>query len=224
MPVIGASNKEKYLSMSGEQPYLPRPGVSEQAIVEEMLNNGESEHWEKCLDFVKLQVDKKAKNLSWSSQEEIIREVMYKIVKSLPDFRFECKLKSWLYPMIKRCIVDEYRRIQQKERNHVPLVVVSTEDEHGGEEIGKIAINSLSIEEAFEISERMRNVVDALLEYVNTHGNSMRNLQIVKMVLFEGHTQAEAAKALGCDVGVVSYVVREAKQYAKKIEYKEHKP
>jgi RNA polymerase sigma factor (sigma-70 family) len=201
--------------MSGEQPYLPRPGVSEREIVEEMRGNRNSEHWQQCLEFVRLQVSKKAKNLSWSSQEKIVQEVMYKIVKFLPDFRFECKLKSWLYPMIKNCTVDEYRRCLREDRLHVRLVATSTEGEHEGEELEKIAANSLSIEESFEINERMRNGMAALLEYANTHRNSVRNTQIIEMVIGEGRTQAEAARAVGCDPGVVNYVIDEAQRYAR---------
>jgi RNA polymerase sigma factor (sigma-70 family) len=206
--------------MPGEQPYLPQPGVSEQAIVEEMLRNREAGHWKKCNEFVTRQVHLKAKNFSWSSQEEIIQEVMYRIARYLPNFRFECALKTWLFQIIGRCIVDEHRYLQHKERLQIPLVDTFTEADYEGEELKTIAANFISIEESFEISEKMRNVVTALLEYASTHANSMRNLQIVRMVILEGHTQAEAAKKLGCDVGVVSYVVREAKSYAKKTEHK----
>src|SRR6266516_7947312 len=95
--------------MPGEQPYLPQPGVSERLIVEEMLRNRDSEHWMQCDQFVKRQVYIKAKNLSWSSQEEVIQEVMYRIARNLPEFRFECAFKTWLYQIISSRIVDEHR-------------------------------------------------------------------------------------------------------------------
>jgi len=79
--------------MPGEQPYLPRPGISEQSIVEEMMRNRDSEHWKPCNDFVKHQVYIRAKNSSWSSQEEIIQESMYRVARHLSDFRFEWLLK-----------------------------------------------------------------------------------------------------------------------------------
>lgn len=206
--------------MSREYPYLFLPGVSEPEIIEEMLRNRDSEHWTKCYDFVTRKVHLRANNFSWSSQEEIVQEVMYKIYRYLPDFRFKCSFKSWLYYIIEHCIADEHRRLEHKERLHVPFVEIFTEGEHEGEELKGIATNST--EESFEKIEKWRNVVNAILEYANTSRDPVRNRQIIKMVLFEERTQTETAKVVGCDIGVVNYVVSEARRYVRK--KMDHKP
>src|SRR5436309_14914661 len=105
--------------MQGEYPYLYQPGASEQAIVEEMIRNPGSELWKKCHEFVTQKVHFKARNFHWDRQEEIIQEAMYKIARSLPGFRFECSLKSWVWTIIASCIADEYRHLRRVEKFNV---------------------------------------------------------------------------------------------------------
>ncbi len=49
--------------MPNEQPYLPRPGMGEQAVVADMIRDPDSLHWKECLNFVKLCVHAKARNI-----------------------------------------------------------------------------------------------------------------------------------------------------------------
>ncbi len=199
--------------MPGEQPYLPEPGVDERSIIEEMIRNRDAKHWEKCNAFVMLHVYAKAKNILRSDQEEIIQDSMYKVTRYLPSFRFECTFRSWLYQIIEHCIADKYRKLRNEEWHHVPLTNPIDEKDHDGEELK--AIEERSTEEVFEIHEKIRNGIAALLEYASTHSNPVRDRAIIQMVILEGHTQVETARTVGCDVGVVGYVVREAQRYAR---------
>src|SRR5438128_1358746 len=104
--------------MSEDQPYLPRSGADERSIVDEMIHDRHSKHWDKCSEYVKRWVYAKAKNIPKNLQEEIIQEVLYKVTRYLPYFRFQCALKTWLNQIIEHCIIDGLRN---EGRSHFPL-------------------------------------------------------------------------------------------------------
>lgn len=199
--------------MSNGQPYLPRSGVDERVIIEEMIRDRHSKDWEACNNFVKRCVYSKAKNIPSNRHEDIIQEVMYKVTKYLPHFRFQCTFKTWLNQIIESCIINVYRRLQNERPYQSPLV--DPPNESDSEREGPHASEAKSAEEAFETNNEILNGIAALLEYANTHSNPIRDRLILRMVLFEGQTHAEAAKAAGCHAPVVGYVVREAQRYAR---------
>jgi len=205
--------------MPNEQPYLPRPGIDERTVAKEMISDQYPEHWEECSKFVKRRVHAKAKNIPDSLHEDIIQEAMYKVTKSLEHFRFECTLKTWVNLIIERCIIDEHRRLRNEERSHVPLTDQSNESDLEGE--GLTTSEVKSAEDALMTNDEIRNGWAACLEYASTHANPIRNQLIIWMVIHEGKTHAEAARAAGCNAPVVGYVVREAQRYAR--EKMEHK-
>lgn len=204
--------------MSGEQPYMQGQGTDEKLVVEEMIRNSNSKHWEQCLEFVKPRVYAKTKNVPREDQEEIVQEVMCKVVKYLPSFRFECTFRTWLFPIIDHCIKDKYRAdahhgFLYEERLYQIFAELLDEGDSTGEEFR--AKEELSAEEVFEIYEKIRNGLKALQEYVRTRSNRERNGLIIQTVILEEHTYGEAARRADCDEGVVGYIVREAKRYAR---------
>ncbi|SRR5260221_12470979 len=199
--------------MSNGQPYLPKSGMDERLVVEEMIRDRHSKHWEEFSNFVKRCVYAKAKNILNNHQEDIIQEIMYKVTKYLPHFRFQCALKTWLNQIIESCIIDAYRRLQNEGPYQSLLAYPPNESDREGEELN--ASEAKSAEDAFETNHEIRNGITALLEYANTHSNPIRDRLILRMVIFEGQTHAEAAKAAGCHAPVVGYVVREAQRYAR---------
>ena len=205
--------------MTEDKPYLPGPEADERAVVEEMIRDPDSKHWEECNEFVKQRVYAKAKNIPNDFLEEISQEAMYKVARALPGFQFHCAFKTWLNPIIENCIIDMYRRLR-KERNTTALEEPSNDDDRQDEPFP--ISEAETTEEAFMIKEDLRNALAALVEYTNAHSNSDRNRLIIRMVLFEEHTHAETAKAAGCNPPVVSYVIRQAQRYAR--ERKGHKP
>jgi RNA polymerase sigma factor (sigma-70 family) len=199
--------------MPNEQPYLPRPGMDERAIAREMIRDKLSVHWEACSNFVNHCVNAKAKNIPIDYREDIAQEVMHKVKNGLPGFRFESTLKCWVNVIIERCIIDTRRRLRKEEITHVPLTDQTYESDREGE--GFTRDEEKSAEDAFMINDKIRGGWIALLEYAHTHGNSIRNQLIIRMVIYEGRTYAEAAKVAGCTEPVVGYVVREAQRYAR---------
>jgi RNA polymerase sigma factor (sigma-70 family) len=195
------------------------PGTDEKSVVEEMLLDRDSKQWEECSKFVKRCVHIKAKNIPSHLQDEISQEIMYKVTKHLPNFHFECTLKTWLNTIIQHCIIDTYRKRPKEGHFNVPLGNLYNESDHEGEVVMVSEIKSA--EDVFETNDDVRHALSALLEYTNAHSNPIRNRLIIKMVIFEGYTHVEAAKAAGCNAPVVSYVIREAQRYAR--EKMEHK-
>ena len=200
--------------MPNDQPYLPRPGIDEQMVVVEMLRNQHSPHWGECRNFVKRRVYAKAKDTSDSLCEDIIQEVMLRVWKYLPHFRFECTLKTWLAPIIDHCIVDVHRKPQNEVSYHFHFAISPSESDYEGEEPG--TGEEKSAEEIFIIDDEIDEGWAACLEYARTHANPIRNHLIIVMVIREGHSHAEAAEAAGCSPAVVGFVVREAQKYARK--------
>lgn len=195
------------------QPYLPRPGIDEQTVAKEMISNQHPEHWEECSNFVKRCVYANAKNIPDSLHEDIIQETMYKITKYLPHFRFQCSLKTWINRIIVSCIITEHRKLQNVAPYHFHLADAPDESDHEDEEPG--TSEEKSAEEVFMTNDEIHNGWAACLEYASTHANAIRNQLIIWMVIHEGQTRAEAARAAGCNVPVVDYVVREAQRYAR---------
>ena len=199
--------------MSKDQPYLPHAGDDEQVIVNEMIRDLGHEHWEKCYMFVKKAVYARATNILHDSRDDIVQEILVKITKYLPYFRFQCALKTWVNQIIEHHLIDEYRK-RRNERPHHPMIV----DPPGEADVEspKAATSQVfSAEETFEIHEHIRLGMAALLEYANTHANPTRTRHVIRMVCFEGKTYEEAALAAGCNPPVVGYIIREAQRFAR---------
>src|SRR5579859_7529564 len=200
--------------MSKDQPYLSRPGVvDERVIVEEMIRGQRHEHWDECYKFVQKCVYAHAKNLPHHLLDDIVQEIMFKITKYLPHFRYQCALTTWMNAIINNHIIDEYRKLR-KEGPHLPLSI-NPPGETDAESLESGTSEVASTEETFELREKIRLGTEALQEYAYTHSNPIRNRLIIQMVVFEGKTYEEAAKDAGCNAPVVGYVVREAQQHAR---------
>jgi DNA-directed RNA polymerase specialized sigma24 family protein len=157
------------------------PGMDERGIVEEMLHDPTSYHWQEYYKLVQRYVYAKTETLPSNLQDDIIQEVMYKVAKYLPRFRFRCVLKKWLNQVVEGCIIDA-RRWQNKGQPCPPLDIIDplNEDESFYGEVGK------SAEDMYETSDETRNRVMALLEYVNIHPNSVRNRLIIRWSSLKG--------------------------------------
>jgi RNA polymerase sigma factor (sigma-70 family) len=204
--------------MTENEPYRLWMERDERAVVAEMLRDPGSKHWEECSAFVKKRVYAKVTDLPNHYRDEITQEVSLKVSRSLPTFKFQCAFKNWLTVIIENCITDMRRKLR-KEKNTVALGNPFTEDEHDSVAFpvseARAVEKTKSAEEAFIINEDLRRAFELMEEYVNAHANAIRNRQIIRMVIEEGHTHEETAKAVGCNPPVVSYVVRVVQKYVR---------
>lgn len=195
----------------------------EEAIILEMLNDCESPYWKECLLLVQKRVYGKAKNIPGDDWDDIVQEVMIKVVKNLPSFRLECTFRSWLYQIVTNSIRDMYRA----HKRHDPsgevecqkTSLVSWDD--GDFEIEEhLAIKAASVEDTSIRKEEVRECWEAAREYAFTHRKAARNQEILRMVMIGGYSYIEAAQKTGCHPTVAGYVVREAQDYVRrKMEY-----
>jgi RNA polymerase sigma factor (sigma-70 family) len=196
--------------MTGDNAGSHWPGTDERAVTEEMLRDRYSKHWEECRKVVKQRVYVRAKNIPTNRRDEIIQEVMVKMVRYLPGFHFHCALKTWLSFIIESCIIDVHRNV----RNEGQFVARPGDSLNENDYEGDFS-EAWSAEDTFILNEELRDAIAALLEYTNMHSNPIRDRLIVRMVIFEGHNHIETAKVAGCSAPVVGYVVREAQRYAR---------
>lgn len=204
--------------MTEGKPHRLWPGDDERSVVEAMIRDRDSKHWEECNRLVRQRVPIQAKNIPSNRHEEIIQEAMYKVVKYLPEFRFQSTLRTWLNAIIVSCIIDMYR----KRRREMQIILWGDLLDDDGHEsvtlstgIARLIGQANAAEDDFFIEEDFRRAVELLIEYVNTHAKPERNKQILWMVLFEKRTHEETAKVVGCKPPVVGYVVREAQRYVR---------
>lgn len=203
--------------------YLSWPGSDDELVVREMLIDPISEQWYDCHTFVMKLVQGQAKNISRDSWEDITQDVMMRIHHSLPSFKHQCKLRTWVYGIVHSCVIDAYRKNMRIEPfttslNNPP----GTPD---GDDNFFPAITAETVEDVCIVRDDLRNVLDALREYVASHAHPERNAKILELVLYGGFSLEEAAQAAGCSAPVAGYVVREAKSFVRiKLDYHRKRP
>jgi|SRR5579859_3258854 len=199
--------------MTEGKPYLPWPGADDRIVVEEMLRDSQSGQWFECREFVKRHVQVKAKNIPQDQWEDIVQEVMIRVDKSLRNFQFQCALRTWLFFIVRSCIIDAHRRF-----THAGQFMASLGDPHDDLEREGDAFTANmqgTVEDQCITRDELNKALAALQEYVSTHANPLRKGRILDMVLLEGRSHEETAKALGCSAPVVGYVVRSAQRYVR---------
>jgi len=200
--------------MSNDSLYNSWPKVDDRSLVREMLDDRESQHWCDCLEYVRKLVYTRAKNISEEQREDIAQQVMMRIDKHLNNFKFQCTLRTWIYRIIRSCIVEAYRKSQYQEKHTTHLSNIHDDDRHDKDIIPDPT--SLTPEEKFIRQEESQMVRDLLREYVNIHANTERNGKILEMFFVEERSYEDIARIVRCSAPVVGYVVRTAKAYVRK--------
>jgi RNA polymerase sigma factor (sigma-70 family) len=209
--------------MTEGKSYLPWPGADDRIVVEEMLRDRSSGQWYECYVFVRKLVHVHAKNISNDHWDDIVQDAMIRLDKSLAIFQYHCAFRTWIFGIVRSCIIDYYRKSSRAVPHMVPLgdLYDNTEpeddphddSEHEGDAFTANATRT--VEDACITHDELDKALLALQEYVSLHANPIRNGQILDMVLFEGRSLEEVAKAVGCSAPVVGYVVRSAQRYVR---------
>ena len=197
--------------MDTEQQKASWPEAYDRIVVEQMLRHSPVQ-WHACQEFVMRLVRNQTKNIAPDHWEDIMQDAMVRIHKSLPNFKYECALKTWLYGIVRNCIIDDYRKTRQT-RQPTSLDELYDDPEHEGNTV--VAGMTGTVEDEYITHDELGKAVSALREYVSTHAKPARNGQILEIVLFEGYSIEEAAKVVGCSAAVVGYVVRSGQRYVR---------
>jgi RNA polymerase sigma factor (sigma-70 family) len=191
------------------------PGPHEKQVVTEMLENHDSEHWEKCNELMRWlilgQANKLSVVLSADLVDEILQNTMTSIVIHLPHFRFESKLTTWLMPIAYSRTIDALRMRSRDSRAISPPNNSLEEEEN--EVITRIHEIAATVEDECITNEELREVLAEIEIYINSHAKPERNRRIAEMVLLEGHTLEEVAQEVGVSSAVASYVIRSLRRH-----------
>ena len=199
--------------MTERQPYFPGADADDRIVVEEMLRDSRSGQWYECREFVKKCVQVHAKNIPQDHWEDIVQDAMIRVDKFLRTFQYQCRLKTWLFVIVRSCIIDAHRKFTHADQFTAPL---GDPHDHVEHEIDTFTANtSRTVEDECITRDELNKGLAALQEYVSTHANPTRNGRILDMVIFEGRSLEEVAKAVGCSAAVVGYVVRSAQRYVR---------
>lgn len=134
---------------------------------------------------------------SASDAEDVVQETLLRAHRSLPAFRGECSLRSWLYRIaVNRALSYRQRRARalgvpfEDERVHAALAVDAGGDPHL----------------AFELRERYALLLSALDRLSPTLRAT------VVLVTTQGLSLDEAGQVLGCSSGTVGWRLHEARR------------
>ena len=193
--------------------YFPGPEADDRIVVEEMLRDSQSGQWYECREFVRRLVQIQAKNIPRDHWEDIVQDAMIRIGKSLPSFQYQCKLRTWLFGIIRSCIIDTHRKFTRAGQFMAPLNDPQDNIEREGDEFTAHALGT--VEDECIARDELDKALTALQEYVFAHAKAERNRRILDMVILEGRSLEAAAKAVGCSAAVAGYVVRSAQRYVR---------
>ncbi len=200
--------------MKEGKPYHRWPGgADDRTVVEEMLRDPNSGQWYECREFVKKCVQAQAQNIPQDQWDDLVQDAMIRVDKSLRTFHYQCKLRTWVFGIVRNCIIDAYRKLS---RAGQLMVLFGNPHEDVESEGDAFSANTLeTVEDGYIIHDELNNALAALQEYVSIHAKPARNGRILDMVLLEGRSLEEVAKAVGCSAQVVGYVVRSAQRYVR---------
>jgi RNA polymerase sigma factor (sigma-70 family) len=199
--------------MTESKPHLPWPGADDRKVVEEMLRDRRSGQWYECRELMKRRVQVQAKNISKDHWEDIVQDAMIRVDKSLPTFQYQCALRTWLFGIVRSCIIDDYRKSMRVGQFIAPIGDPYDDSEYEADALTTYTPGT--VEDVFIVRDELDKALTVLQEYVSIHANPIRNRQILDMVLFEDRSLEDVAKAVGCSAPVVGYVVRSAQRYVR---------
>lgn len=191
------------------------PGPDDRCVVNEMLRDPSSPHWESCYVFIRRLVDMAGADLPLDLKEDVVQKAMLSVTHYLPSFRFNSQLRTWLVSIVHHRVADERRlnRQDQRYRSITSSDPLLTDEDEDKPEIGTYVPIARAAEEECLIEETLREVTAEISKYINSHAHPERNRRLVEMVLFNGRTLEEAARATGTSPAVASYSIRSVRRY-----------
>lgn len=185
------------------------PGKDDRRIVAEMLKDRSSPHWETCGVFVRQLLAKK--RVPVDAVEDVMQRCLLSIWRNLGKFRYECSLESWLVRVVDRKTIDEFRTGKRKSR----CKSIDASEDVGDASYVDIA-DAQTVEEQYEVRETLREVDSSIKEFVARCVHSMRNEQMLRLVMFGGYSCEEVARLFKVKLPVVYHVLRTARIYLRK--------
>src|SRR5258708_32728174 len=199
--------------MTEGKPYPPWPGGDDRIVVEEMLRDHTSGQWYECREFVKRLVQVQAKNIPQDHWEDLIQDAIMRVDKYLRTFRYQCKLSTWLFGIVRSCIIDAHRKFTRAGQFMAPPGDPLDDVEREYDEID--ADTAKTAEHVYIVLDDLRKAVAGLQEYGSTHANPIRNRRKLDMVMFEALSLDAETEAGGWFSPVARLLSRSAQRYVR---------
>jgi len=176
---------------------------AEQYLLEQ-IREGQDPAWSQLVNRYqgRLNTFARARVGSKADCEDLVQDTFIAFLRALPRFRGDCNLETYLFTLLRRKIIDTYRR---KAGSHICLI----QDMYNvtGEDAPSDALDTFEAASPSvswyarnqEQTDLQREVLeDALLELVNTYKKSLSllELKIVEAVFYGHLTNNDTAKLL----------------------------
>lgn len=135
--------------------------------------------------------------------EELTQEIFIKTYKSLPSFRGDSKLSTWIYGIATNSCLDYFRTSEFKKSEKTGAIILDIlPEEVDSDGIKRI----LSIEEGLIKSE----MAECIRDYIESLPGEFRTVIILHDL--EGFKNREIAKILGCSLDTVKIRLHRARK------------
>jgi len=210
----------------GMKARMSRVTKAEQYLLDK-IRRGNKEAWSEFVDRYRgrLVSFARAKLGQSADAEDAVQETFISFIKSLPVYRGECGLETYLFSLLRRKIIDSYRR---QKATHTCLIQ-DTYDTQGQERpsdpfadlAGSVQTASWYVR-ADEQYERQKDaLLDALSELVDGFKASLnfRDLQVIELLFYCQLPNKNVAKILGLREKAIALIKhRSLKQIRERIE------
>jgi RNA polymerase sigma factor (sigma-70 family) len=179
-----------------------------------LIRGGDADGWSQFIDrfqkrliaFAYRQVDQHA------TAEDLVQETFVSFLKTIDRFREDCELETFLFQILRRRIVDQYRvrgklreipacsyhRSESERRNEDPLTSAVSPDD----EAGDCVRDQESIDEDYRgLYEAIRIVAGRLRQQ-----RKFRDLKIAEGIFYAGMPNRDLAMLLDCDPNEIAVV------------------
>lgn len=192
------------------------PGPDDSQAIEAMLDKQHpqhQQHWEMCLTLVNGWVKTEARDFSREEKEDIIQNAIFKIVRSLHDFKRRSRLKTWIITIVRHCIADAGRELKARlKQDHLPFRDLDENEDTSDDDYMLRIKSPKTTEEECILREDMREANEKLWEYLSKHTNKERNIRIIEKYI-DGWSQEEIAHELHMPTPNVGYIIRSIRKY-----------
>ncbi|MCH8216805.1 MAG: sigma-70 family RNA polymerase sigma factor [Planctomycetes bacterium] len=182
----------------------------------EQIRAGKDEAWSQLIDRYqgRLLTFARARLPQHADSEDIVQETFIAFLKGVHSFRHECNLETFLFAMLRRKIIDNYRRRSARNFCLIQDVYDSSPEERGSDAMDGFVAPDPSVswyvrkDEQADIQRQA--LAEALTALVSHYKKSLSflELKIVESIFYSHLTNSDTAKLLGLSanrIGVIKH-------------------
>lgn len=205
---------------------MNRVTKAEQYLLDK-IRRGNTQAWSEFVDRYRgrLLSFAQARLLQSADAEDVIQETFIAFIKSLPNYRGECGLETYLFALLRHKIIDTYR---SKQSRHICLIQDTYEIQSSDKPSDPFADLAGSIQTAswyVRADEKYQSqkmaLAESLSELVDGFKSSLnfRDLQIAELLFYCHLSNKDVAKIMGLKEKAVALIKhRNLKRIRKRVE------